>query len=141
MSYSRASRWSTHKSANSLPPETPEPDPDYDPSLEPSEGTLIPSPFLPYTHAIVPYPFDPNNIFRKPMFFLAEHLVGDRPAIIASQNFVVEEMKKLREEEDELMRVKAMPEFEVNLERDFDINDRRMWRKKLGWDSADDPAL
>ena len=117
------------------------PDPDYDPSLDLSAGTLIPSPVLPYTHAIVPYPFDPSNVFGKPMFFLAEHLVGHRPAIVASQKAVVEELWKLRGEEDEVKRIKAMPEFEVKLESDVDINDRRTWRKKLGWSRAGDLGL
>jgi hypothetical protein len=116
-------------------------DPCYDASLDPTAGTLIPSPFLPYTHAIVPYPFDPSNIFNKPMFFLPEYLVGDRPAIIASQKVVVKEMSKLREEEDQTKQLQDLPEFEVKLEKDIDINDRRVWRKTLGWVGADDVAL
>jgi hypothetical protein len=116
-------------------------DPEYDASLDPSAGTLIPSPFLPYTHAIVPYPFDPSNIFNRPMFFLPEYLIRNRPAIITSQKVVVEEMMKPREEEDQVKRLQDLPEFQVKLERDIDINDQRMWRKKLGWAKADDVAL
>jgi hypothetical protein len=117
------------------------PDPDYEAPLDPSAGTLIPSPFLPYTHATVPYPFDPSNIFNKPMFFMPEYLAGDRPPIIASQKVIVEEMSKLREEEDQMKRFLNLPDFEVKLAMDIDINDRRMWRKKLGWAKADDVAL
>jgi hypothetical protein len=117
------------------------PDPDYEAPLDPSAGTLIPSPFLPYTHATVPYPFDPSNIFTKPMFFMPEYLAGDRPPIIASQKVIVEEMSKLREEEDQMKRFLNLPDFEVKLAMDIDINDRRMWRKKLGWAKADDVAL
>jgi hypothetical protein len=116
-------------------------DPEYDASLDPSAGTLIPSPFLPYTYAIVPYPFDSSNIFNRPMFFLPEYLIRNRPAIITSQKVVVEEMMKLREEEDRVKRLQDLPEFQVKLERDIDINDQRMWRKKLGWAKADDVAL
>jgi hypothetical protein len=54
-------------------------DPDYEASLDPSAGTVIPSPFPPYAHAIVPYPFDPSKIFNKPMFFMVEHLVSVLP--------------------------------------------------------------
>ena len=116
-------------------------DPDYEASLDPSAGTVIPSPFLPYTHAIVPYPFYPSNIFNKPMFFMVEHLVWNRPAIVASQTVVVREMNKLREDEDRVKELQNMPEFEVKLEMEVDINDLRMWREKLGWAKADGATL
>jgi hypothetical protein len=116
-------------------------DPNYDASLDLTAGTLIPPSFLPYTHAILPYPFDPSNIFNKSIFFLFKYLVGDQQAIIASQRVVVREMGKLGEEEDLIKQLRDLPEFEVKLENDIDIKDRRVWREKLGWIGADDVAL
>jgi hypothetical protein len=116
-------------------------DPNYDASLDLTAGTLIPPSFLPYTHAILPYPFDPSNIFNKSIFFLFKYVGGDRPAVIASQRVVVREMGKLGEEEDLIKQLRDLPEFEVKLENDIDIKDRRVWREKLGWIGADDVAL
>lgn len=116
-------------------------DPEYEASLDPLAGTLILSPFLPQMRTILPCPFDPSTIFNKSMFFMPEYLVGGRPAIIASQKVVVRQMSKLSQEEDQLKRWQDLPEFEVKLERDVDINDGRMWRKKLGWIKADEVAF
>ena len=67
--------------------------------------------------------------------------MGDQQAIIASQRVVVREMGKLGEEEDLIKQLRDLPEFEVKLENDIDIKDRRVWREKLGWIGADDVAL
>ena len=87
---------------------------------------------------MVPYPFDPNNLFGKGLFYLPEYVVGNRPAVVASQRLVVVEMTKLQEDEEHRKRVGSLLEVEVKgLER-ADLKKNRIWRRKLGWARAED---
>lgn len=116
-------------------------DPEYDPALDPAMGTLIPSPLMSHTHAIAPYPFDPNNLFTKALFFLPEHRVGDRLALITSQEVVVLEMQKLIREEEDVYRKREMLELKVNVSNRDDVRFPGLWRRSLGWAGAEEAEL
>lgn len=116
-------------------------DPDYNASRDPSRGTIIPSPLMSHTHAIIPFPFDPNNMFGKPLFFMPEHLVGGRPALIYSQRFIVGEMQKLIREESRVQHLRSLPECEVKVGGKEELKQPDAWRLKLGWAGAERTEL
>ena len=116
-------------------------DPYYDASKDPEMGTIIPSPIMSHIYAIVPFPFDPNNIFSKPLFYLRQHATSADPTIVASQKSVVVEMAKLARAEKRAHKLRQQPELVVPNVARGDLESSGGWRKRLGWSRSEDPTL
>ena len=116
-------------------------DPYYDASQDPKMGTSIPSPVMSHLYAVVPFPFDPTNIFSKPLFYLPEHATSADPAMVAGQKAVATEMAKLARAEKRAHWLRQQPELVVPNVARGDLESSGEWRKRLGWSGSEDPAL
>ena len=108
-------------------------DPSYVRSLDPDAGILIPSPTMSHSYAISPFPFDPENIFGRPLFYKPDHLISDAPAVLAGQAVVIEEMYKLKQAEVAYRKFQSLPEKEVKNIDPTNVKLRAVWRKKTNW--------